>query len=215
MQFRTIKAWLVGYLGAHAAAGGFRIVGYNDASIGATQLIGANRLLQIFVSGGDIPAKSSPKSGPVVHDVAVSVELLTACAASVDLTVLNDPTATAGDIAAALAASQKAASLADDDWDQFFDVVFNLLMANDQQDLGHKGEVGSRWVKGWRKGNPMNRGATVIIPGTIDFSFKVTEELTGCAVVVPTTDQAVRVAINASADETGTPQEGSAVLAGG
>jgi hypothetical protein len=147
--------------------------------------------------------------------VTCSVELLTACSASVDLTVLNDPTATAGQIAAALAASQKAASIADDDFDEFFDTVYNLLMDNEQQDLGHAGEVGSRWVKGWKKGSPLNRGATVVIPGTIEFGFRVTEQITGAAVVVPTTDQAVRVAINASADEAGTPQTGSRVLAGG
>jgi hypothetical protein len=215
MQFRTMKAWLVNYLGAHSVAGGFRVVGYADAGIDSAQLKGSNRMLQVFVSGGEIPAKSSAKCGPVVHDVAFSVELLTACASSVDLSVLNDPAATSGEIAAALAASQKAAAIADDDFDEFLDIVFNLLMDNEQQDLGHPGEVASRWIKSWKKGSPLNRGEHVILPGTIDFSFRVSEEITGCAVITPTPNQAVRVAINASADEVGTPQEGSAVLAGG
>jgi hypothetical protein len=215
MQFRTVKAWLVNYLGAHETAGGYRVIGYSDSGIAASELQGSNRLVQIFASGGDLPQKSSAKSGPVVHDVAMSVELLTACAASVDLTVLENPTATPAQIAGALAASQEASSRADEDFDQFFDVVFNLLMDNEQQDLGYPGEVSSRWIKSWKKGTPMPRGEVVVIPGTIEFSFRVTESITGVGVVTPVQGQAVRVAINASADEAGTPQEGSAVLAGG
>jgi hypothetical protein len=129
--------------------------------------------------------------------------------------VLNDPAAKASDIANALVEAQKAAELADTDYDELREVVIGLLMNNEVEDLGYPGEVGNRWVNGWSKGNPMNRGANVIISGTIDFGFRVLEELAGLYPVQPTENEAVRVAINCSADEDGTPQEGSAVLAGG
>ncbi len=149
------------------------------------------------------------------HKVDVSVELLTACPAAVDLTVLDNPAATSVQIAAALAASQKATARADDDFDEFFETVYGLLMANDQLDLGHPGEVGGRWVSDWKKGSPLNRGENIIIPGSINFSFRVAEDLLGSTPTVPTADEAVSIAINASANDVGTPQEGSAVLAGG
>lgn len=214
MQFRSVKGWLASYLAAHAAVGGFRVVGYNDSEIDASQLRGTNRLVQVFVKSGQFP-KAGSFHGPVIHDVSMGVELLTAASASVDLTVLNDPDAEAGDIAAALAASHKAAKLADDDFDDLFEVVYQLLMANDQEDLGFPGEVANRWAASWTKGMPLTRGANVIISGTIEFSFRVAEDLLGVFPVVPTAGEAVRVAIDASANEDGTPQPGSAVLAGG
>ncbi len=215
MQFRMVKAWLVAYLASHATAGKFRVVGYGDTDIDASRLRNPNRLVQVFAKSGDFPVKASAFTGPSAHDVSLTVELLTAASSSVDLSALSDPNATPGDIAAALAASQKAAQLADDDADEFVEVIYQLLMANDQQDLGYPGEVAGRWVSNWKKGSPLNRGENVILPCTIDFGFRVEEAFTGVDVLTPEPGEAVRVAINASADETGTPQEGSAVLAGG
>lgn len=215
MMFRHVKDWIVDYLGRNASRNGFRVVGFNDSDIDASQLRGTSRLVQVFVRSGEMPAKSSPFVGPVVHDVSVAVELLTACASSVDLSVLESETATPAQIATALAASQKAAQLADEDFDELFEVVYRLLMANDVQDLGYPGEVSRRWSPSWKKAAPLNRGESVIIAGSIEFGFQVSESLTGLYPVTPTADGAIRVAINASANEGGTPQEGSAVLAGG
>jgi hypothetical protein len=215
MSFRDIKGWVVDYLGGKATSLGYRVIGYNDSGIDASELRGSNRLVQVFVKSGEFPRQSSAFTGPVTPAVSVAVELLASASASADLSVLDDSGASAAELAAALAASQKAAAMADDSFDELAEIIFQLLMANDQQDLGHEGCVANRWVTGWRKGSPLNRGENVIIPGTIEFGFRCAEELTGVYPVVPTTDSAIRVDINASADTDGTPQEGSAVSAGG
>jgi hypothetical protein len=215
MRFRSIKAWLVSYLGTHAAAGGYRVAGYKDDAVAADFLSGANRLVQVFVKSGEIPRDASSFNGPVSHDVTVAVELLTAAKASADLSVLESPTATAGQISSALAATQKATEVADADADEFFDAIYQLLMAADQQDLGFEGEVANRWAGRWHKGAPFMRGEYVIVSVTIEFSFRTFEDLTGETPKAPTTGHLIAATIETTTTEDADPEGGAAVTVGG
>ncbi len=215
MRFRDVKAWIVTYLGTHAAAGGYLVLGYKDDAVDATKLADSNRLVQVFAKSGDFPMNASAFHGPVMHDVSVSVELLTACKASADLSVLESESATDGQRAAALTASEKATLLADDDADEFIDTIYQLLMAADQQELGYPEEVANRWVGKWNKGAPIMRGSMVVIPATIDFSFRTVEDLTGVSPVTPTPGEVVSAQVKTTTTEDADPEGGAAVTVGG
>jgi hypothetical protein len=215
MRFRNIKSWLVSYLGTHATAGGYRVLGYKDDAIDASNLSDSNRLAQVFVKGGDFPKNASAHHGPVMHDVNVSVELLTSATASVDLSVLESETATDGQRAAAIASAEKATALADDDADEFFDTIYQLLMAADQQDLGYPDEVANRWAARWTKGAPIMRGSRVVIPVTIEFGFRTVEDLTGVQGIAPTSGELVTAEIQTTTTEDADPEGGAAVTVGG
>lgn len=215
MRFRNIKSWLVSYLGAHATAGGYRVLGYKDDAIDASKLSGSDRLVQVFVKGGEFPKNASAHHGPVMHDVNLSVELLTSATASVDLSVLESESATDGQRAAALTAMEKATKAADDDADEFLDIIYQHLMAADQQDLGYPDEVANRWVLRWTKGAPIMRGSRVVIPVTIDFGFRTVEDLTGETPKTPTSGELVTAEIKTTTTEDDDPEGGAAVTVGG
>ena len=215
MRFRDVKAWLVNYLGAHATAGGYRVLGYQDDAIDARKLLDSDRLVQVFVKSGDFQKNASSSHGTVMHDVTVSVEMLTAQTASVDLSVLESESASDVQRAAALTASEKATALADDDADEFIDTIYQHLMDNEQQDLGFEGYVANRWAAKWNKGAPIMKGSTVVIPASIDFSFRCVENITGASPVTPTAGHLIEAEIKTTTTEDADPEGGAAVTVGG
>lgn len=215
MRFRAVKDWIVDYLAANATAGKFRVLGYRDDAVAASTLVNPDRLVQVFAKSGDFPRNASGYTGPVSHDVSLEIALLTACTSTVDLSVLGSETSTPAQIAAAMMASEKATKRADDDSDEFVDTVFQLLMAADQQEFGLPGHVANRWAASWKKGAPIMRGSTVVIPASLEFSFRVDEDLTGEIPKTPTADELVSAAILVTTDEDADPVGGAAVTVGG
>jgi hypothetical protein len=215
MQFRTVKADLVARLEDNATTYGYRVAGYNDNSIDAAELVGDYRLVQIYAKGGQIPKNTSAVNGPVEHVLNLQVDLLAAAVCSVDLSILESETATDADRASALSASTRAAANADDSADELFEAVFQVLMDNRYRDLEMPGEVADLWVSDWNKGSAIDRGNHVVIPISVTLSIRMMEDLDGSTPKTPVSGEAVTVAINASADTDGTPQEGTAVTAGG
>jgi hypothetical protein len=218
MRFRNVKSAVEWLLNDYATAGGYRVLGYKDDAIDAEDLAGTRRLVQVFVTGGDFP-KDSSFLGPVKHEVTLTIELLTAAKAQVDLSILESESATEAQIIAALAASRKASQLADSDLDEFVDVIFNVLMDNANMNLGIDpavDRVANRWIPNWKKGSPIQRGETVAMSASMELSFRVMEDLSGVIPVTPTVGQAVKSQIKIATDEDGEPGEGLAgVLVGG
>ena len=144
MQFRTVKAAVVNILGL-AAAGRFRVVGYKPRAMAAEEANDSLRTVQVFYSDGRFPKSGGGSLGPVLHDVTLKIDLAVACAAKGNLSVLENPAATAVQLAAALDTFQESADLADSTMDTLIDVVYQILMDGENLDLGMpKGEVASR-----------------------------------------------------------------------
>lgn len=180
MAFRTVKDAVVSVLGAASVAGGFRVIGYNDDAIGSDNLKGAKRLVQVYNQSGDFKGRSSGYVGSISHDPVINIDLTTAMASKVDLSVLNDPDSTASEIAAVLEASGNASDLADTDMDQFVDTVYQILMSPINLFMGLPvGTISNRWIPRWEKSKPMDQGGAVIVTCQLDFNYQCNEDLTG------------------------------------
>ena len=175
MMFRTVKASVVSILGA-AAAGRYRVAGYSNPQLAAGEITDTNRLVQVVYKRGQFPRSASGR-GPFAHDVSLSLMFTASEAAGVDLTVLEDPTATAVQIAAALAAVEPAAEKADTSMDELFDIVYTTIMDGDNLDLGNQYQVANRWIDSFEKTDVIPRGEYAVIGGTADLTFRVNEEV--------------------------------------
>lgn len=181
MWFRTVKDSVVSILGA-AAAGRYRVAGYQELSLSANEIIGNNRLVQVYYKKGNFP-KSSSGRGPFAHDVQMHLKLTVAQPTAVDLTVLDSSTATPVQIAAALAALEPASEQVDRSMDEFIDIIFTTIMAGDNLDLGNEYKVANRWIPDVDKTDVVPRGEDAIVGAVMILEFRVQEE-------VPTTAKA-------------------------
>jgi len=179
MHFRTIKDAIETLL-VNAASGQYRVRGYPDQAFNAAEFADTDRLVQVYYDGGNFPNTSSGR-GPYDHRMTFKIQLIASRAAQCDLTVLNDLSATQGQLAAALAAVEPAAKGVDDSIDELIDLVFNVLMDGDNLHLGLSDPVGSRWIERIEKQEPYARGDRAVAEATMDLTCRRTEE-------VPTTD---------------------------
>jgi len=175
-QFRSLKASLIAMLGAQAA-GRFRTIGWPAQEQAAEQITGNNRTVQLYYESSEL---SSAAYGQVQHDVLYRVEMAVAADATADLTVLDDEDSTAGERAAALAAVLSSGQAADDAMDELIEIVFDILMAGYNCDLGMgPNVVANRWIRRMEKDQPIVDGELVISTGTIEFSARVAEDILG------------------------------------
>lgn len=181
MKFREVKANIVTLLGA-AAAGQYRVSGYQEQDVHAEEITGTDRLVQVFVGSSEIP-KSGAGYGPYKFDVTARIYMTVSEPAYADLTVLNNPASTPVQIAAALAAAEPAAEKADTALDELFELVFNELMKGDNYDLGMSiGEVANRWMGSFEKESPQPRGDRVVLSGMTMLTFTTSEDVTSSSI---------------------------------
>lgn len=176
MKFRDVKTSVVSLLGA-AAAGRYRVLGYQEQDLDDDEITGNNRLVQVFASAGNFNPSRSGR-GPFALDVTLMIEMIVAESAQVDLTVLDDPAATPAQIATALAAAKPAAARADEQLDELFDLIFNEIMKGDNLDLGMSvGDISDRWLSGFKKGDPQNAGDRVVLSSVAMLTFRTSESV--------------------------------------
>jgi hypothetical protein len=183
MLFRTLKSNLETILN-DAAGGEYTVVGYQQQGVGATEILGTKRRVQVFYGSGQFDKGNSGMTGPIYHDVSFTVRLMVSAAATGDLTVINNPSSTGPQLAAAIAAFQDASEIADASLDELMDLVYQVLMDADNQDIGTSPTgppyvVANRWVASMRKDDPLNHGEYVALTADIDFQCQAKEELTG------------------------------------
>ena len=175
MLFRTVKASAEALLVA-AAAGRYRVLGYQDPKISDEELSRTDRLVQIYYKRGKFPQTGSGR-GPFSHDVTLQVRLTVSEPATCDLTILLDPASTSVQIATALAALEPAGKKADDELDELWDIVWNTLMAGDSLDLGAPFNISNRWMPEFEKEDVLPRGRYAVMEGTSEHKFRTTEEV--------------------------------------
>lgn len=178
MAFRTLKDSITTLLG-NAEAGRYTTVGFQRQSSAGDE-INTNRRVTVYYQSGEFPKSSGRNTGTVQHDISFTIELSVAAAASVDLSVLENPDSTQSQNATALSALQEAAKLADDEWDELLDIIYQVLMDARNVYLGlSQGDVANRWIRDARKDNPVPRGEFVLLTGRMSLDARVAEEIVG------------------------------------
>ncbi len=179
MNFRTVNQAIIDALG-DAAAGRFQVVGYRRQVKDAEGVRNNSRMVQSFYSSGDFPKSAGRQTGPAQHNMTFSIGLTVSAPARVDLSAINNPTATAPQISAALAALQEGAAVADNLFDELAEIVYQILMDGRNFDLGLSvGTVSKRWVDSIRKDQPTPEGSLVILTGTVQYSCNTVEQIPG------------------------------------
>lgn len=179
MQFRTLAARIKTLLGS-VAAGQYRVIGYQTRSQGADEVIDNSRLVQVYYSSGDLPRSAGSMTSPAIHDITFGIEITVSKAAEGDLATIDDPSSTALQLQTAIAGIKTAEDLANDSWNEVADLIWNTLMDARNKDLGMTANtVGSRWVLGLQKKEPVKEGDLVLISGFLNLSARVEEVADG------------------------------------
>ena len=198
MKFRTIDKALTDLLIANAN-GAFHVETAQRRALDA-DYIKAHPIVTVFYEQGNFQKGSG---GPIfsMHDMTFRIEVMVAQSATVDLRTLNDPNATAQQIASAIAASTSATVNADDLLDQTLENVYQIIRDPRNYDLGLPvGTVSSPWVGAFQKDNPLHQGELVVLAGSWSFTCRATEVTKGAT---PVTLATVDTSIKVTADQSG------------
>ena len=179
MNFETLKASIVELLG-NAAAGSFRVIGYQKQAQSAESVKDLDRSVQVFYKQGVFPKSAGSINGPVQHDMVFHIILTVSSASKGNLAALNDPNSTIPDLKYALSHLRLAEENADELFDSLSRIVYQILMDARNVDLGIQPiRVGSRWVETIIKDEVLIRGALVIQSGALRLTARMPEELSG------------------------------------
>lgn len=178
MSFREAKNALTDLLGNNAE-GRFRVIGFQRQTKGAEEIAGNNRMVQIYYSEGAFP-KSGRMRGPHTHDIVLEIDISASAYAQADMAVLDSPTATPQQKAAALLAIRTAAEIADRSIDETIDAVYSIIMDARNEKLGLPvGEISSRWIDRIQKDSTIERGELVVKTANIRYTCRVQEYVHG------------------------------------
>jgi len=180
MQFEVVKAKINEILAA-AAAGRFRTIGHQSQSVTALSIEGVKRTVRVYYSGGDFPKGASSANGPISHDITFNVELAVAEAGKIDIATLENPASTEAQKITAFVAAKEADELADTSWDEFFRIVWQILMDARNIDFGLPYEVANRWVSTGQKDKISSTGSMIVVTGVIRLELRVSEQVLGDA----------------------------------
>lgn len=191
MNFRTIKEALVLLLGSEAA-GRYRTIGYQEQGQSAEEVLGVLRSVQVFYTRGAFPKNAGSINGPTEHEITFTLDLTVSAPSEGPLSVLNDPGATPAELIAAIAAFREAADVADYYFDEFADILYQIIMDARNQDLGlplpevpppdpdnRLKRIADRWIGSIDKNPPQPRGEYVILTGTMQLTCSIDEQVLG------------------------------------
>lgn len=162
-----------------ASAGRFRVLGYKEKGISPEEILDAERLVRVYYSGGTINKAASATRGPFDHRMTFKVEMEVAKRTEVDLTVLQDPSATMGQVQTAWSTLKSSEQAANEGLDELWDQVFNAIMDARELDFDLSFPVGTRWLDNFSKDSIMTRGEYAVLTGTADITCSVDEKVTG------------------------------------
>lgn len=179
MNFRTIKTALVVLL-ENKSTGLFNIVDHQKqrkTAESSSEFLGS---VTVFYLSGDFPKTSAGIASKTQHEATYRLELTVTSESQVDLSILNNPNASATELAAALANLQEAGSKADDIFDELVENIYQIIMDPVNVDLGlAKGILSNRWIEQVQKDQPEPRGALVILTGSMFLKLRTEETFIG------------------------------------
>jgi len=178
MYFRQIRDAIINVLG-NAANGQYRVLGYQERTNTAEEVLDTDRLVQVYYSRGNYPQSSAALRGPYNHKMVFKVQMEVSKMTEVDLSVLQNPTATAEEIQAAWLALKPAEQAADEALDELWDYVFQAVMDASQIDFGLSFEIGSRWIDNFVKESVLPRGEYAVLTATAEITCNIDEVTSG------------------------------------
>lgn len=187
MNFETLQQNIVDILGA-AAAGRFRVVGFQPKSDNVDEYLDNNRLVSVYFSESQIPENMGGLQGPIHFEPIYRIELFVSADAKGDLAVIDNPSSTPAQLTTAIGNIKLAEKLADDSWNELAGIVYQILMDGRNRDLDLPvGIASSRWINNFRKDRPaeisLTRGILggryVTITGSMDLTCVLEETIVG------------------------------------
>lgn len=179
MTFATVAQNITSILGS-AAAGRYRVIGYQSQSDDASEYNGYSRLVRVYYSEGNYPRNSGGISGPIMHDASFDIELSVTKSAIGDLATLNDPGSTPVQLQTALAGVKHAEQAANESWDELYEIIFGIIMDARNVDLGMPvGDISDRWIAQSKKDEPLRIGGLVMITGIAQLEVRIDEPILG------------------------------------
>lgn len=179
MNFRVVNQAIIDTLGL-SANGLFRVVGYRGQGKAAEEVKGNLRTVQSYFAQGDFPKSAGRQTGPTQHNMTFAIGLTVSAPATCNLSVINNPGASSGQIASALSAMSEASHNADILLDELYELVYQILMDGRNFDLNLPvGTMSNRWVGSLQKDDPNPRGDLVVLTGTLTYTCNTVESPAG------------------------------------
>ncbi len=179
MLFRQIKTNIINIL-TTAEAGRFQTLSYQRQGKAAIEFFGTKRMVEVYFDSGIFSKRSAAIQGPFEHAMNFNIELSVAEAAKGDLSVLLDQGSTPAERAIALNNFNEAAPLADESFDELFEIVWQILTDARNYSLGlDKGIVVDRWIENVQKNQALPDGEYVVLTGSMNLKCTAKEEVLG------------------------------------
>lgn len=187
MNFETLQSNITTML-ENAAAGRYRVAGFQPKTEDAEESLDTNRLVSVFFSEGQFPKNMNGINGPIQHEVTFRFEFFVTKSAEGDLATINDPGSTPAQIQTALANIKLAEQLADDSLNELFGIIYQIVMDARNRHLGlPRGTIADRWVDNFRKDRPAEinvargilGGKFITLTGSLDLTCTIDESILG------------------------------------
>lgn len=180
MNFRKIQESLIVNILGPAENGRFRVIGFQRQAKSAAEVLDCNRHVQVYYSAGEFKKSAGRKTGPVQHDPTYKIELTVSKGVEVNLSVINDELATAGQKSNAMAEFREGSDAADKSFDELANIVYQIIMDARNIDLGMpKGVLSNRWIERIQKDIPSPHGEYVVLTGSMDLTLRTVEAVSG------------------------------------
>ena len=173
----TVRDSIVKILG-DSSAGNFNVIGYKEISIDESEL--TVPLVTVQIDRSDFDNGSSGILGPYKNDAKCIITIIGSAASDIDLSVIEDPSATVEQKQAAIAAMKSAEENAQKLIEYAIHDIFNIINGVDNFDLGQDdGVIKSRSLSGFKVNDKMVSGELVTVFAEMYLDFTVNEDVTG------------------------------------
>lgn len=178
MKFRTAKQQIISILTASQGSN-FVTVGSQKQSKGSKENLNLPRVT-VYYQNGNFPKTGSNFQSVKQHNASYRIEFTVVMESEVDLSVLNNPSSTAIQISAALAAMPELSDQVDNKMDELFDNVYQVLMDARNYDLDLTiGEITDRYIDNFQKDSPIPKGEFMILTGGCTLTMNMEEIVDG------------------------------------
>lgn len=201
MNFITVTNALKNILAANAA-GKYRVAGYQKKATSDKEIIENNRLVQVFYKSGDFSGGQNSSSQ---HDAVFRLVYTVSATAKLDLSVIDDPSATDEQRAAAIAAGLDSEALADSYFNDLISYTWNVLKSATNINLGIDEStliLANQNIKSTYKDEPARDGSLTVLSGYMDYVCRFVENIEGDTPVIPEGDDLINIEFFVNGDDT-------------
>lgn len=191
MGFEVVRDALTAVLVANQGSLFRTILGQKER-VDASEVKGGLRTIQVFYESGEYKDSASGKQSKE-HDCEYRLEYKLSIAASANLSVLDDDSASTAAKAAALLAADAGSTRADKAMDEFRRIITQILLDPKNRGLGLATNPNSQGSFGYtisrqklerfRKNQPLQKGGLIVLTASETFATTVTETFDGADVV--------------------------------